>query len=172
MLTLGISLKFIKILAPIQKISRYFNQKQLTSLFTVQFPCFSCYTLPHVKGIWVKSWCLYMFKVWPRKVQLGIHLLQIQWDIFIWFSVTSVLQLVILVYAHLPGKFLLLIVPTHLTSSHRDSGQTFCLDINVSGGPSNGSMWIDEEKRDLRYTELEAHPWVILLNLTLYIAEI
>lgn len=28
-------------------------------------------------------------------------------------------------------------------------------------------MWIDEEKQDLRYIELEAHQWIILLNLTL-----
>lgn len=37
----------------------------------------------------------------------------------------------------------------------------------MSDGPSTGSMWIDEEKQDLRYTELEAHQWIILLNLTL-----
>ena len=37
----------------------------------------------------------------------------------------------------------------------------------MSDGPSTGSMWIDEEKQNWRYTELEAHWWIILLNLTL-----
>lgn len=83
MLTLDICLSFIKTFTS-REISRYFNGHQLSSLFPLQLSHFSsCYTSPHRR--WHReSHSFYIFKKYDLgKIQLGIHLVQVQWDTFI-----------------------------------------------------------------------------------------
>lgn len=79
----------------------------------------------------------YVLETWQRESAIGdILSMRLMGRICMVLGHFHVMA-IIPVYTHLPGKFLLLIVPTHRTSWQRNSGQRFCLDINVSDGPQH-----------------------------------